>query len=75
VADPTGFLKIPKVEAAKRPVDERVGDWLEVYERQDPNERAGEVSQQAGRCMDCGIPFCHNGCPLGNLIPDWNDLV
>jgi glutamate synthase (NADPH/NADH) small chain len=53
VADPTGFLKVPKVEAAKRPVDERVGDWLEVYERQDPHQRAGEVSQQARRCMDC----------------------
>jgi len=78
VADPTGFLKVPKVEAAKRPVDERVGDWHEVYERQDPHERAGEVSQQARRCMDCGIPFCHSGsagCPLGNLIPEWNDLV
>ena len=78
MADPTGFLKVPKVEAAKRPVDERVGDWREVYERQDPHERAGEVSQQARRCMDCGIPFCHSGtagCPLGNLIPEWNDLV
>jgi glutamate synthase (NADPH) small chain len=78
VADPTGFLKVAKIEAAKRPVDERVGDWREVYERQDPNERAGEVSQQARRCMDCGIPFCHSGtagCPLGNLIPEWNDLV
>ena len=67
-----------KVEAAKRPVDERVGDWREVYEQQDPQERAGEVSQQARRCMDCGIPFCHSGtagCPLGNLIPEWNDLV
>ena len=78
MADPTGFLQVPKIEAAKRPVDERVGDWREVYERQDPNERAGEVSQQARRCMDCGIPFCHSGtagCPLGNLIPEWNDLV
>ena len=78
MADPLGFLKVPKVEAAKRPVDERVGDWREVYERQDPHERAGEVSQQARRCMDCGIPFCHSGtagCPLGNLIPEWNDLV
>jgi glutamate synthase (NADPH/NADH) small chain len=71
-------LRVAKIEAAKRPVDERVGDWREVYERQDPNERAGEVSQQARRCMDCGIPFCHSGtagCPLGNLIPEWNDLV
>jgi glutamate synthase (NADPH/NADH) small chain len=78
VADPTGFLKVPKIEAAKRPVDERVGDWHEVYERQDAHERAGEVSQQARRCMDCGVPFCHSGtagCPLGNLIPEWNDLV
>jgi glutamate synthase (NADPH/NADH) small chain len=78
VADPHGFLEVPKVEAAKRPVDERVGDWREVYERQDPQQRAGEVSQQARRCMDCGIPFCHSGtagCPLGNLIPEWNDLV
>ena len=78
MADPHGFLEVPKVEAAKRPVDERVGDWREVYERQDPHERAGEVSQQARRCMDCGIPFCHSGtagCPLGNLIPEWNDLV
>lgn len=78
MADPTGFLKVAKIEAAKRPVDERVGDWHEVYERQDPHQRAGEVSQQARRCMDCGIPFCHSGsagCPLGNLIPEWNDLV
>jgi glutamate synthase (NADPH/NADH) small chain len=78
VADPQGFLQVPRIEAAKRPVDERVGDWREVYERQDPHERAGEVSQQARRCMDCGIPFCHSGtagCPLGNLIPEWNDLV
>ena len=78
MADPTGFLKVPKIEAAKRAVDERVGDWGEVYERQDPRQRADEVAQQARRCMDCGIPFCHSGtagCPLGNLIPEWNDLV
>ena len=78
MADPNGFLRVRKLDAAKRPVDERVGDWREVYESQDPNERAGEVSQQARRCMDCGIPFCHSGtagCPLGNLIPEWNDLV
>jgi glutamate synthase (NADPH/NADH) small chain len=78
VADPTGFLKVLKVEAQKRPVDERVGDWREVYERQNAQERAVEVSQQARRCMDCGVPFCHSGtagCPLGNLIPEWNDLV
>lgn len=78
MADPHGFLQVAKVEATKRPVDERVGDWREVYELQDPHERAGEVSSQARRCMDCGIPFCHSGtagCPLGNLIPEWNDLV
>ena len=78
MADPNGFLRVRKLDAAKRPVDERVGDWHEVYESQDPYERAGEVSQQARRCMDCGIPFCHSGtagCPLGNLIPEWNDLV
>ena len=78
MADPQGFLHVAKVDASKRPVDERVGDWREVYEQQDPHERSGEVSQQARRCMDCGIPFCHSGtagCPLGNLIPEWNDLV
>ena len=71
MADPTGFLKVPKIEAAKRTVDERVGDWREVYEPFAPSR----LERQAGRCMDCGIPFCHNGCPLGNLIPEWNDLV
>ena len=78
MADPQGFLQVTKIEAAKRSVDERVGDWHEVYEQQDAHHRAGEVSQQARRCMDCGIPFCHSGtagCPLGNLIPEWNDLV
>ena len=78
MADPNGFLRVRKRDAAKRPVDERVGDWHEVYESQPPADRAGEVSQQARRCMDCGIPFCHSGtagCPLGNLIPEWNDLV
>ena len=78
MADPNGFLRVRKREAPKRPVDERVGDWREVYESQDAAERAGEVSQQARRCMDCGIPFCHSGtagCPLGNLLPEWNDLV
>ena len=46
-------------------------DWREVYEAQDP----AQLQRQAGRCMDCGIPFCHDGCPLGNLIPEWNDLA
>jgi glutamate synthase (NADPH/NADH) small chain len=78
MADPTGFLKVAKEEAPKRPVDDRVGDWREVYELQNPQHRAAEVSRQARRCMDCGVPFCHSGtagCPLGNLIPEWNDLV
>src|SRR5437764_4353870 len=71
MADPRGFLTTPRETPTRRPVDVRILDWKEVY--QDfPHER---LQQQAGRCMDCGIPFCHQGCPLGNLIPDWNDLV
>jgi len=78
VADPQGFLHIVKKEARKRPVAERIHDWNEVYAPQSSAERSAEVSEQAARCMDCGIPFCHSGsagCPLGNLIPEWNDLV
>ncbi|TDP97133.1 glutamate synthase subunit beta [Labedaea rhizosphaerae] len=78
MADPTGFLKRPRKEAPKRPVAERLGDWHEVYAALDPSTRDTAVREQAGRCMDCGIPFCHSGtagCPLGNLIPEWNDLV
>ncbi|MCX6486187.1 MAG: glutamate synthase subunit beta [Rhodoluna sp.] len=72
MADPKGFLKITARETAKRrPVDLRIRDWKEVYEPRDP----GVVANQASRCMDCGVPFCHQGCPLGNLIPEWNDLV
>jgi glutamate synthase (NADPH/NADH) small chain len=71
VADPTGFLTTARETPTRRPVDVRILDWREVYE-----PFSGErLEQQAGRCMDCGIPFCHNGCPLGNLIPEWNDLV
>ncbi len=72
MADPTGFLKHTHRELPqRRPVPLRLRDWHEVYEEFD-----GEALQgQATRCMDCGIPFCHNGCPLGNLIPEWNDLV
>jgi len=67
----TGFLEYQRELPTRRPVDERVNDWFEIY--QDfPNER---VQLQGARCMDCGIPFCHTGCPLGNLIPDWNDFV
>ncbi len=69
--DPKGFLKTARELPHRRPVDVRIQDWREVYE-DFGNER---VRAQAGRCMDCGIPFCHHGCPLGNLIPEWNDLV
>ncbi|HEX9064835.1 MAG TPA: glutamate synthase subunit beta [Streptosporangiaceae bacterium] len=69
--DPTGFLSTPRQTAARRPVDLRLTDWREVYA---PMPHA-DLERQAGRCMDCGIPFCHSGCPLGNLIPEWNDLT
>jgi glutamate synthase (NADPH) small chain len=72
MADPRGFLKSPRTGAPTRPVPERVGDWQEVYVKRG---LLPIISEQAGRCMDCGIPFCHEGCPLGNLIPEWNDLV
>lgn len=72
MADPRGFIKITERETApRRPVPVRIKDWKEVYA-----ERNSEtVKRQASRCMDCGIPFCHQGCPLGNLIPEWNDLT
>jgi glutamate synthase (NADPH/NADH) small chain len=72
VADPRGFLKhTERKTQPRRPVSVRIMDWKEVYERQDP----AIVREQASRCMDCGVPFCHQGCPLGNLIPEWNDLT
>ncbi len=72
MADPRGFLKNrERVERPTRPVPVRIMDFKDVYVRQDE----AIVRTQAGRCMDCGIPFCHSGCPLGNLIPEWNDLV
>ena len=72
MADPKGFLTLRQRQLpARRPVPIRLMDWSEVYEAQDPSE----LRSQAGRCMDCGIPFCHSGCPLGNLIPEWNDLT
>jgi glutamate synthase (NADPH/NADH) small chain len=72
MADPRGFLKVTERETAeRRPVAIRIRDWNEVYEKRDQ----AVVQQQASRCMDCGIPFCHQGCPLGNLIPEWNDLT
>ncbi len=67
----TGFLEWQRELPARRPVPVRIRDWKEVYEPFDP----AALNHQAGRCMDCGIPFCNDGCPLGNLIPDWNDLV
>src|SRR5438270_12142375 len=71
MADPKGFLKVARRPTPKRPVAERVQDHRHVY-----LPRAGdELRLQASRCMDCGVPFCNTDCPLGNLIPDWNDLV
>ena len=67
----TGFLEIKREMAPRRPVEERLNDWSQVYH--DPEDKL--VQSQGARCMDCGIPFCHTGCPLGNIIPDWNDLV
>jgi glutamate synthase (NADPH/NADH) small chain len=71
VGSATGFIQIGYKKWPTRPVEERVRDWREVYL---PYPEEG-LRAQASRCMDCGIPFCHEGCPLGNLIPDWNDLV
>ena len=71
MGEATGFMQWTRVTPKRRPVELRLHDWNEVYEPF-PND---SLKLQAGRCMDCGIPFCNNGCPLGNLIPDWNDLV
>ena len=71
MADPRGFLTTDRQLPERRPVDVRIQDWQEVYQDFD----ARSLEKQAGRCMDCGIPFCHQGCPLGNLIPEWNDLI
>ncbi len=71
MGDPRGFLDHPRKPPEKRPVDERRSDWREVYVPSDEDE----LSTQASRCMGCGVPFCNQGCPLGNLIPDWNGLV
>src|SRR6187431_850548 len=75
MADPRGFLKDGREVATRRPVDERVQDWNEVYPGSAGRALLPIIKTQAGRCMDCGIPFCHQGCPLGNIIPEWNDLV
>ena len=71
MGETTGFLKWKREAPKRRPVELRLRDWKEVYEP----FPVDHLQTQAGRCMDCGIPFCNNGCPLGNLIPDWNDLV
>ncbi len=71
MADPKGFLTTPREVPKRRPIDVRIKDWHEVYEPQSMEQ----LQKQAGRCMDCGIPFCHEGCPLGNLIPEWNDAI
>jgi glutamate synthase (NADPH/NADH) small chain len=69
--DPQGFLKYARVDTPKRPSAERVRDWQPIYLR----ARSEVVAEQAARCMDCGVAFCHSGCPLGNLIPEWNEFV
>ena len=72
MADPHGFLNTrERITQTRRPVPVRIMDWKEVYEAQEK----GVLKSQAGRCMDCGVAFCHQGCPLGNLIPEWNDLT
>jgi glutamate synthase (NADPH/NADH) small chain len=71
VGKPTGFIEYSRELPSRRPVPQRIQDFLEVY---DPFPE-DKLRAQGARCMDCGIPFCHQGCPLGNLIPDWNDLV
>lgn len=71
MADPKGFLKYGRELPHRRPVEARKQDWIELYE-EFPDDK---LQKQAARCMDCGIPFCHQGCPLGNIIPDWNDLT
>ena len=71
MTDIRGFLKHGRETPSRRPIPVRLLDWHEVYEEFDQDS----LRNQASRCMDCGIPFCNNGCPLGNIIPDWNDLV
>ena len=68
---PTGFLEVDRMVATKRPISDRINDYLEIELIPTPSE----TIEQASRCMDCGTPFCHNGCPLGNIIPEFNDAV
>ncbi|MEU2627609.1 glutamate synthase, partial [Kitasatospora sp. NPDC007106] len=72
MADPKAFLNTPRLLRARRAVAARVHDWEEVYQRR---ALLPIISGQAARCMDCGLPFCHQACPLGNLVPEWNRLV
>ena len=67
----TGFLDYSRELAPRRPATQRVNDWFEIY----TDFHEPKLREQASRCMDCGVPFCHTGCPVNNLIPDWNDLV
>ena len=67
----TGFMEYARELPERRAVEERVKDWFEIY-KEFPLDK---VRTQGARCMDCGVPFCHTGCPLNNIIPDWNDLV
>ena len=71
MGSPTGFLQIARFKPPARPIVERIRDWNEVY----LSPEAAPLREQGARCMDCSVPFCHQGCPLGNLVPDWNDLV
>ncbi|HET9942349.1 MAG TPA: glutamate synthase subunit beta [Terriglobia bacterium] len=71
MGNPQGFIEFQRITPERRPVEERIHDWKEVY-KDFPED---QLKVQASRCMDCGIPFCNQGCPLGNIIPDWNDLV
>src|SRR2546421_450975 len=73
---PTGFKELPRKMPSRRPVELRVLDWNEIYiDFGNKKQHEKKLQDQGARCMDCGIPFCHNGCPLGNIIPEWNDLV
>src|SRR5690242_9897415 len=73
---PTGFKELPRETPKRRPVNLRILDWNEIYiPFGDKKQHEKKLRAQGARCMDCGIPFCNNGCPLGNIIPEWNDLV
>ena len=71
MGDSRAFITLQREMPKRRPIAERLKDWDEVY----TDMPLDKLRAQASRCMDCGVPFCHSGCPLGNLIPDWNDLV